>query len=204
MTPASGYDFKRDSAVSSSQSQMSFASSRSAGDASPITPDVPAVQEEETRDEVPEPSGQDDGRLSPLPPPDSSPLPSATESAQAGATQNSEGIAEDPVGGDASISGAAVEGRMDETQGYEEEAHLPAYSAPEQETNPSITQEKSTPAPSSATSLSLSPPATSSSTRLRAPSSATPPPKLTPAPKVKFEVEPVQWKGLTLDAALCE
>ncbi|KAF5328909.1 hypothetical protein D9611_014257 [Ephemerocybe angulata] len=92
----------------------------------------------------------------------------------------------------------------------EQEVTAPAYT-PNGDISPppsALTPEEPTTftikTPSSIT-LSL-PSAAPSAAPSRTPSSSVkpigPPPKLTPPPQLRFDVEPVQWKGLTMDAAL--
>ncbi|TEB36596.1 hypothetical protein FA13DRAFT_1726961 [Coprinellus micaceus] len=215
MTPA--YDPKRDSALSSSQSQLSFASS--VNDTTPVTPDTPllAAQEGRPRDDppepLPEPLSQDDAVVS-LPAPPTRPPPPppvAVTEVNDASTQVLEGIAEEAEGAEGSRALPEAMGkRMEQVrEKEEEEVASPAYhSDPQDESTPSTTPEGPTPAVTqtpNSVALSLPPapsPAPSRAASATAAKSAGPPPKLTPPPKVKFDVEPVQWKGLTLDAAL--
>ena len=217
VTPA--YDPKRDSALSSSQSQLSFASS--VNDTTPVTPDtpLPAAQEGHPRDDLPErlpePLSQDDTVVSlPAPPIRPPPLPPVTATeANEPSFQGLEGITEEAEGAEGSHALPEVVGkRMEKVREEEEEVASPAYqSDPQDESSPRTTPEEPAPAVTQTPNhVALSLPPAPSPAPSRAASSATaaksagPPPKLTPPPKVKIDVEPVQWKGLTLDAALCE
>ncbi|KAJ2918650.1 hypothetical protein MD484_g1798, partial [Candolleomyces efflorescens] len=67
--------------------------------------------------------------------------------------------------------------------------------------------EELTPAAKTPSSVTLSLPLSHTSPPSRTPSSSTvrtiaPSPKLTPPPPIRFQSDPVQWKGMTLDAAL--
>ncbi|KAJ2930832.1 hypothetical protein H1R20_g6243, partial [Candolleomyces eurysporus] len=144
----------------------------------------------------------------PLPAPT---IPEESEEPPDAVNQDAQHTAEEPVQEqlvenveEREVEESQVEERQVE-DGPEERAQEPDREA--QEVPSYGESEELTPVAKTPSSITLSLPSAYSSAPSRTPSSSTvrtiaPSPKLTPPPPIRFESEPVQWKGMTLDAAL--